>query len=411
MFRPTPVVLALTLATLALPACAPKNSATAGARTITIWEQMDPAERDRFEQNLAAFKASHPGIEIRHTPYDTEELRSQFQTAAAAGGGPQLVFGPSDQVGPLSLLKLIRPLDETLPAGFFDRFIPAALDTLNGHLWAAPDQVGNHLVLCYNKKLVPQPPATAAEFMKVAKALTKKGADGGMQYGFAMNTTEPYWLVPFLTGYGGWVMDASHTPTLDTPAMQQALAFLKSLQTQGVMPKESDYNVADNLFKDGKAAMIINGPWSWAGYRKAGVDLGIAPIFRLPSGQWARPMVASKGYSISVNVKPGELPTVITLLDFLTSPEAEKRGLPELGVLPSQKPLWEDPAVRSDPLLGASQQALELGRRMPVVPEMRVIWDAMRPGMQGVMNGTAQPAAAARDMQRTAATQIAQQHQ
>jgi maltose-binding protein MalE len=51
--------------------------------------------------------------------------------------------------------------------------------------------------------------------------------------------------------------------------------------------------------------------------------------------------------------------------------------------------------------------AIEKGRRMPVVPEMRVIWDAMRPGMENVMNGTMTPAAAAADMQKRALDQIA----
>ena len=44
---------------------------------------------------------------------------------------------------------------------------------------------------------------------------------------------------------------------------------------------------------------------------------------------------------------------------------------------------------------------------MPVVPEMRVIWDVMRPGMQAVMNGSQTPAAAAKEMQAQAVQQIA----
>ena len=44
---------------------------------------------------------------------------------------------------------------------------------------------------------------------------------------------------------------------------------------------------------------------------------------------------------------------------------------------------------------------------MPVVPEMRVIWDVMRPGLQQVMNGSKQPADASREMQAAAAQQIA----
>lgn len=395
-----PLALGALLA-VTLPACAPKSGGK-GARTIVIWEQMDPEERVRFEANLAAFRQRHPDVEIQHTPYETEQLRTQFQTAAAGGGGPDLVFGPSDQVGPLSLLKTIQPLDQTLPAGFFDRYIPSSLDTLGGHIYAAPDQVGNHLVLCFNRELVAKAPETAEEFTALAKRLTRGGV-----YGFAMNLTEPYWLVPFLGGFGGWIMDASANPTLDTPAMVQALTFLKGLRDLRVLPQECDYQIAETLFKEGKAAMVVNGPWSWSGYRRAGVDLGIAPLFRMPGGRWAQPMVASKGYSISVNVPPEKMPLVTELVEFLTSPECELRSVRELAILPSHREAYGDSSLVQDPYLEVSLAAIAKGRRMPVVPEMRVIWDAMRPDMQNVMNGVKTPAAAARDMQKAAVEQIA----
>ena len=44
---------------------------------------------------------------------------------------------------------------------------------------------------------------------------------------------------------------------------------------------------------------------------------------------------------------------------------------------------------------------------MPVVPEMRVLWDVMRPGMQAVMNGSKTPETAAKEMQASAVQQIA----
>lgn len=400
-----PRVAVLLLSAGALAGCGGRQADD----TIVIWEQMDPEERARFEANLATYREAHPGIEIRHVPYETEQLRTQFQTAAAAGGGPDLIFGPSDQVGPLSLLRLIEPLDETLPAGFFDRLIPAALDTLNGHIYAAPDQVGNHLVLCYNRVMVPEAPETAAAFIAIAKRLTTPASGGTpRRYGFAINATEPYWLIPFLTGYGGWVFDAGGEPSLDTPAMASALQFLKDLKDEHrVMPRESDYQVAETLFKEGQAAMIVNGPWSWSGYRKAGIDLGIAPIFRMPNGEWARPMAASKGYSLNVNVPAAKRERVIDLLTFLTSTEAQSRMAVELGILPSSRDAYADSAIANDPTLQASREAFELGRRMPVVPEMRVLWDVMRPGMQNVMNGVKAPAEAAKDMQAAATQQIA----
>lgn len=397
----------LLLAALALPACSPGGSS--GPAKIVIWLQMEPEERARFEANVAAYEAAHPGVDIEYVAYDPENVRNQFMAAAAGGAGPHLVYGPSDQVGPFSLQRIIKPLDETLPAGYFDRFVPQALDTLDGHLWAVPDQVGNHLVLIYNKAMVPTPPADAAEFLAAARRNTRP-ARGGEQgtYGFVMNVTEPFWLVPFLAGYGGWVMDEARRPTLDSPAMVAALRFLARLKREeGIMPREVDYQVAETLFKEGKAAMIVNGPWSWGSYRKAGIDIGIAPLFRLPNGEPARPMTASKGYSINANVKDEELPAVIELVTFLTGPEATLRSAKELSILPSTKEGWANPDLQTDPIVVASQRAYELGRRMPVVPEMRALWDVMRPGLQEVMNGSRSPEQAAREMQAAAVRQIA----
>jgi maltose-binding protein MalE len=409
MFRTHgPRLAVLIAALLALAAgCAPAKKTAPAKKAagvpIVVWCQMDPQERGRFERNVATYQAAHPGAVIQVVPYDTENLRQQFQTAAAGGGGPQLIFGPSDQVGPLSLLELIRPLDEAMPAGFFARFVPQALDTLNGHVWQAPDQVGNHLMLVYNRKLVPTAPRTGEEFVAIAKKLTHDG-----QYGFVMETTEPYWLAPFLAGYGGWVMDEAGNPTLDTPAMRRALGYLADLKNrQHLMPRESNYQNAHTLFQEGKAAMIVNGPWSWADYRKAGIDIGIAPLWTLPGGGRAAPMIASKGFSINVNCPNEQLAAVVDFVTFCTSPAAELTGVDTLGVLPSHRDAWNDPRVTGDPILQASQRGFELGRRMPVRPEMRVLWDVMRPGMQSVMNGSKTPEVAAREMQAAAVQQIA----
>jgi len=203
------------------------------------------------------------------------------------------------------------------------------------------------------------------------------------------------------------VFDAQGQPGLDTPAMVFALQFLKDLKDKyKVMPRESDYQIAETLFKEGQAAMIVNGPWSWSGYRKAGIDLGIAPLFRMRPNQWARPMAASKGYSINVNVPASKRDRVVDLLTFLVSAEAQARMATDLGILPSSRAAYADSSIANDPTLRISREAFDLGRRMPVVPEMRVLWDVMRPGLQNVMNGVKTPEEAAKDMQAAAVQQI-----
>jgi maltose-binding protein MalE len=243
----------------------------------------------------------------------------------------------------------------------------------------------------------------------VAAATRATGEHGGRTtYGLAMEFNEPFWLVPFLTAYGGWVMDAARRPTLDTPAMVEALGFLHALRFEHrVAPRECDYQLMDTLFKEGKAAMIVNGPWSFGDYRKAGVPFALARLPRAtPLGPWAAPMVGGKGYSVNVNLDKGKQATVRELLDHLTSVPVTRRFAMELGILPAVTAAYQDPAVAGDSLLLASLEQIKVGRRMPVAPEMRVIWDAMRPHMQAVMNGSQTPEEAAREMQAEAVQKI-----
>ena len=54
----------------------------------------------------------------------------------------------------------------------------------------------------------------------------------------------------------------------------------------------------------------------------------------------------------------------------------------------------------------ASAAGLEHGIPTPMNVEMRVVWDAMRPQLQGVMAGRVQPSAAVVLMQKDAVTKI-----
>ncbi|MCX5801611.1 MAG: extracellular solute-binding protein [Candidatus Eisenbacteria bacterium] len=406
------VFLCVLAAVLAVPAvlylaggCAKKEE-----KGIAVWEQMDPEEQKLLDARIAVFQKTHPDVPITRLHFETELLRTQYQTAALAGGGPALVFGPSDQIGPFSVMKLVRPLDELFGAAFFAQFIEGSLDTLDGHIYAVPDQVGNHLALAYNKKFVKRPPATSDELIAFAKQNTVDENHDGVtdRYGLVFNAVEPFWLVPFLGGFGGWVMDKNNNPTLDSPAMTKALAFVRDLRIKyRVMPTECDYQQAETLFKEGKAAMIINGPWSWGGYISAGIDVGLTPIPRMSeTGLWPTPMVSSKGYSVNVNCPEKKLPIVKELVDFLTSTENQVESATKIKMLPARKAAAESLLARGDPFLETSLAQVKLGRRMPVVPEMRAIWDSMRPSYQNVLNNEITPQEAANKMQKAAVEAI-----
>jgi maltose-binding protein MalE len=190
--------------------------------------------------------------------------------------------------------------------------------------------------------------------------------------------------------------------------MVDALNFVRTLRdVYRIIPAEADYNIADALFKDGKSAMIINGDWSWAGYAQSGIDVGVAPLPKITSTNlWCAPMTSPKGYSINVNVPEEKLQVVLDLLHYLLSEQNELELVRSLNIAPTRKALYHNPDVESNDILSNSLEQIRRGKPMPVVPEMRAIWDAIRPSYQAVMGGAKTPEQAAREMQELAVRKI-----
>ena len=377
-------------------------------KRIVIWHQMRVDERVILEEQMKKYMEIHPDVRLEAIYKETEELRSGFIIAAIAGQGPDLVYGPSDQIGPFQVMNIIQPMESLFDTAWLNSFTPKALTWYKGHLLQIADKLGNHLTLVYNKQFVKTPPQTDEELIALAESLTVYKNGNPERYGLVWNYTEPFFFIPFMSGFGGWVMDDSGNPTLDNQGMIDGLKFIRDLRDKyKVIPKEADYNIADALFKDGKAAMIINGDWSWSGYRKAGIDIGVAPLPKImKTGLWCAPMISPKGFSINKNVTNEKMPLIVDVLKFLLSPENELETAKVLNTMPTRISLYSDPFIENDDILKNSRLQIERGRAMPVVPELRAIWDAMRPNYQAVLGGTKTPEQAAKDMESLAKQKI-----
>ena len=382
----------LVLVTLAAGCAAPTGPPSEGEPTVVrVWHQKDSAERAFLERWAADYNAAQDSVELLLLFKETEELRNHYVFAAMGGKGPDLIYGPADNVGMLALTETIRPLDGLLPASTLAAFTDDGLLSYDGKLYGVADQVGNHLTLVYNRALVPNPPETLDELVETARALTQDtDGDGNPdRYGLVWNYSEPFFFIPFLTAFDGWVMNDDEDPTLDTPATVQAVEFVVGLRDrERVIPQNVDYNTAEALFKEGSAAMIINGPWAWAGYGEAGIDYGLTPLpYNAEAGAWARPMAAAKAYSLNPSVPDWKLPTVLGLMQALTSAEIQTQMAAELSLIPVQRSVRESAAVRSNPILAQSLAQLEHSLPMPTSPVLRQVWDGMRGPYQLVMNG------------------------
>lgn len=382
---------------------------SSGEKRIILWTSLRPAERDLVQEKINHFATSYPNYEVRQLFYATEELRTNFIVSSLAGKGPSLIHVPSDFIGPLSELEVIKPLENLFDPAFLDSFLvePFPANTyFHGHLYQIADRVGNHLCLVYNKKIVPQPPETMHQLIEMGSRLVKDtDGDGSSDtYALAWNYTEPFFAVPFIGGYGGWIMDEGGNPTLNTPAVVKASQLIHDLANKHkIIPRESDYETANALFIDERVAMIINGPWSWATYLDRGIDIGICRIPKIDeTGLWPTPMVSPMGYLVNVNEGGERLQIIVKLIRYLTSSKVELDFATKFGIIPSRKDALAHPAIHENELLESALDQMKVGRPMPVVTELRWIWDAMRPAYQGIFTNQITPERAAEEMQKLA---------
>ncbi|KGE72421.1 extracellular solute-binding protein [Spirochaeta lutea] len=379
------------------------GAAASGKVSFALWTQEGESEGAfAFVQKLANdFMDANPNVIIEVVQKDTEALREDFQTASLAGSAPELLWTVSDHAGPFLAANLIQPVDAMFNA---NNFIETVI--VNNNAYAVPISAGNHLMLLYNKSLVPNAPKTTDELISVAQGLTT-----GDMYGLVYNATEPFWLVPWLGGFDGKVFAADGvTPTLNTKAMRDTLQFLADLEFEhGVVPAESDYGTMDTLFKEGKAAMLINGDWSLGDYQGIlGDDLGVAKIPTVSAtGSDPAPYTSGKYFMVAEGVSGAKLDAVKSFIQFATSEAAMKEMVETLVRLPARLTTLQDPLVTSDPILKGSAEQLATGTPQPTNVEMRAVWDAMKPEMNAVLAGTKDAAAAAAAMQAAAEATIA----
>ncbi len=374
-----------------------------------IWHSMRPFGTKILQQKLVEFSKRYPGWRFSQIFYEPETARTNYIISAMGGSGPALLWGASDNIGPLVELGVIMPLEDWFDAAFLDSFItePIVANTwFRGHLYQIADQVGNHLCLVYNKALIATPPQTMRELRAVGKKLTRDlNGDGKPdRYALAWNYTEPFFAVPFIHGFGGRILDDQNQPQLNTAATIQAAQLIYELAHRDrIIPQECDYEVANALFIDGYSAMIINGPWSWGTYLENGIDIGISRIPQIEAtGHWPSPMVSPLGYSVNINLKNEQLQVALELVKFLTSPEVELEFTRAMGTIPSRKEAFADSLIRHNEIIQNSIDQLAVGTLMPVVTELRWVWDAMRPAYQSIFTGRLTPEQAAAEMQSLA---------
>jgi len=368
--------------------------------TLTIWVNTERAPI--IEAAGKAFTAKY-NVPVRIQTMGFGDVHTNFNIAAPAGNGPDIIAGAHDWIGELYNNGLLAPIDLGDKASSFD---PVALKafTYDGKLVGLPYQV-EAVTTFYNKDLVPTPPATWDEFKAMAKKLLDdKKVDATM--GFVGG--DFYGHYGLLTSFGGGVFgrddQGSYDPKkvlLDSDGTIKAMTELDGMIKSGLLKDGVNYDVAKDLFLKGKLAMWINGPWELDNIKKSGIKYGLALI---PKGtEAARPFVGVQGFMVN-KLSKNALVAQAFLTEFLATDDImQKLYEAQFGIpawLPTRKAV-----MNAD--IEAFSASVANGDPMPAIPAMASVWNAAGNAFTLVYQQKAAPDAALKDAAKSIRDAIA----
>ncbi|MFK3959598.1 extracellular solute-binding protein [Guptibacillus hwajinpoensis] len=417
--------LTLVLAIGVLAACGPQNNENASSNNggsdsegedankpekLVVWEDTDKGIA--LEPAIASFEEEY-GIKVEFKELGmADEIREQIRLDGPAGTGPDVITLPHDQIGQAAVEGLISPIE--VDQSVIDTFTESSIQAENfdGNLYGLPKATETP-VFIYNKDLMDKAPESMDEVYDFAKDFTKD-----KQYGFLALWDNFYFANAVLSGYGGYVFDRTDEGLnpddigLNNDGAIEGTKYIQKWYQEDLFPKgligENGGSTMDGLFNEGKAASVMNGPWSFQGYKDAGIDIGVAPMPTLPNGENFKTFIGVKGWHVSNFSENKEWAT--KLVEWLTNEENAKIRYEKTAEIPPVKSLIEDPVIADNE--GASAVALQsqYGVPMPNIPEMAEVWEPAASALQLVATDKQEPKAALDEATKTIKSQIEQNH-
>lgn len=260
-------VLAVVLIAAALVPALP-DVAAAGTRTVSVatYQWTQPGIKDWFEAIAAAFNKEYPDITVKPEVVPVNEYWDKMIVQVRAGSTADVVQvdGITHQ---LIADGALEPLNRWLSKSDIPRRWHPLQKILEreGNTYALIYSMSNWSILFYNKDLFKiaglQPPKTVDEFFDDAVKLTKDGV-----FGFSMSTQQnpddqmaaALSQMVYLFG-GSWAKNG--VPTLNAPEVIKGVTFYKKLFDAKVSPIGMDLLQRRQMFREGKIAMTLDGPW------------------------------------------------------------------------------------------------------------------------------------------------------
>ncbi|WP_339278576.1 maltose ABC transporter substrate-binding protein [Paenibacillus sp. FSL W8-1187] len=350
--------------------------------SLLVWESKE--ERPFVEAIAKEFTEKY-GVQVKFEELGAGDQVNKLINDGPAGLGADVVLFPHDNLGKAVSAGLVLPNDyyeEETKAASSEIALNAV--TYDGTLYGYPRSVETY-ALFYNKKLVPTPPKTFEEVEAFAKTYNDPKAN---KFAIMWEVGNLYFNYPFLSTGGYIYGDNGQNKEdigLNNEGAIQGMTYYGTLKDKLLPLNSGDitYDIKKGLFMNGTLAMDINGPWTIADYRNAGIDFGVAPLPSI-NGQPASSFSGVKAWYVNSFSK---YPNAARLFAHFTSTkEAQLKNFEMTGALPANKEAANDPSVQSNEIVKGFLDQFNQSTPMPSIPEMGNVWSPVGAALSDVWN-------------------------
>lgn len=362
-----------------------------GSTKIVIWHRWEGEYYKAIKQIFADY-ATKNNVQIELLL--VQNVADKATLAIPSGQGPDIIAWVNDRLGDSALSGIIQPLTKygVDEAYLRSNFTDVATDAVvyNKEAYGIPESM-EAMTFIYNKALIKEAdlPKSTDDLLKMA-ATYNKAPD---KYLFVYNAKgDVYSASAWFQAFGVQLVKPDGTTDVGNAASIKAAQLIKSFS--GIMPAECDYGTMDALFKDGKAAIVFNGPWSIADYQAKGLDIGLSTIPLVgDSGKPGAPFVGVKLLMLAENAKNPQ--AAVDLMKYYGSTDVQAQLAKINKQVPANKAAQDK--VKDDPIIAAFIAQAANGRPMPNSEFIAAMWDPFNKMVEAIWTGASTPENAVKD--------------
>ena len=248
---------------------------------------------------------------------------------------------------------------------------------------------GNVTVLLYNKEDVkeagykPEDIKTLEDLLKVAKAEKEAGKNGFAYRGDTPDNIVSDFL-PILLANGGWVVDGSNQPTVNTPEFRQAMEYYMELIGTGQAMSKDDVSASvDN----GSSALAIGWPGWYVPSADSAANYMVSPTMT-KEGEEAYNTSEYGTWCLGIPANSPHPELAMKLLQYIMSPEVQLESVKNGGVPCRYSVLKNEDVLKEYPHLSTVCDALDQGVYRPAIAEWTEFTNILGAEMGNIMAGT-----------------------